>query len=149
MQRSKQQALAFLLGATLVGGVLGFSAERLLDGRGTGGKIKQSWAQRQWMYEDLGLNPEQILTIDSVIEATRKQVDSLWRPMRPTVDSINTASREAILAQLNPEQRARFEERVRQQAERRKVREREAAQRREAERAQIDSLRKIQEFHQP
>ena len=31
MQRSKQQALMFLLGAVLVGGVLGFSADRLFD----------------------------------------------------------------------------------------------------------------------
>ena len=31
MQRSKQQALMFLLGAVLVGGVLGFSADRVMS----------------------------------------------------------------------------------------------------------------------
>ena len=30
MQRSKQQAIMFLLGAVLVGGVVGFSAERVI-----------------------------------------------------------------------------------------------------------------------
>ena len=34
MERSKQQAIAFLLGAVLVGGALGFSADRVVPQRG-------------------------------------------------------------------------------------------------------------------
>ena len=50
MQRPKQQALAFLLGAVLVGGVVGFSADRVF--RSNDNSIA---ARRQALYDDLEL----------------------------------------------------------------------------------------------
>ncbi len=51
MQRSKQQALMFLLGAVLVGGVLGFSANRVMSSS----KPKRASAREQ-MYADIGID---------------------------------------------------------------------------------------------
>ncbi len=53
MQRSKQQALMFLLGAVLVGGVLGFSADRVIADK------QKHWGPRRRMYRDLKLSDAQ------------------------------------------------------------------------------------------
>ena len=61
MQRSKQQALMFLLGTLLVGAILGFSADRLFgDDAPTPG--------RQAMYDDLQLSAEQRAAMDSRLD---------------------------------------------------------------------------------
>ena len=51
MQRSKQQALMFLLGAVLVGGVLGFSADRFVAS-----KKPTRVPARVQMYDDIGID---------------------------------------------------------------------------------------------
>src|SRR6185436_13677185 len=64
MQRSKQQALMFLLGATLVGGVLGFSAERVIS------KKPKRLPARVQMYDDIGIDYAQRVTMDSILDDT-------------------------------------------------------------------------------
>jgi len=55
MERPKQQALAFLLGALLVGGALGFSADRVLR------QDELTPAQRRaQFYEDIGITPRHV-----------------------------------------------------------------------------------------
>jgi len=71
MQRSKQQALMFLLGAVLVGGVLGFSAERVM----LHASNERSWAARNAMYDDLELTPAQRAAMDSIIDEKNRRVD--------------------------------------------------------------------------
>lgn len=106
MNRSKQQALAFLLGAFLVGGALGFSAERMYHDF-----PRQHWAPRDYMYDDLGLSAAQRTTLDSVLDARRCQVDSVLRPMRHTLDSLRVVAHEQVVAVLTPAQRAKMERR--------------------------------------
>lgn len=62
MQRSKQHALMFLLGAALVGGALGFSADRYLGHE----KFASSYGPRSKFYDDLGLTVQQRAMIDSL-----------------------------------------------------------------------------------
>ena len=146
MQRSKQQALMFLLGALLVGGVLGFSAEKVFGHYGKDTKeTRGTWGVRQWMYDDLGLTGAQRVAVDSLIDDAGRQIQALWAPVRPKADSIRAANREAILAVLTPEQRHKYEEAERIQKERAEARERERRQRREADRAQLDSIRRAKE----
>src|SRR5439155_22882291 len=62
MQRSKQQALMFLLGAVLVGGVLGFSADRVLGHD----RFAAQYGPRARFYDELGLSRTQRATLDSL-----------------------------------------------------------------------------------
>ena len=115
MQRSKQQAIMFLLGAVLVGGVVGFSAERVI---GSAGK-EHSWAARTAMYNDLALSPGQCEAMDSVIDEKNRLVDSLLKPVKPQIDSVRANARTQFYRIFTPEQRTKFETRVREDSLRR------------------------------
>jgi hypothetical protein len=110
MNRSKQQAVMFLLGAVLVGGALGFSAERVLD-RDT---RQKHWAPRDFMYDDLGLSPAQRATLDTILDARRCQMDSLFKPLRPALDSMRADAHKQVLAVLTPNQQEKLERRKRE-----------------------------------
>jgi len=121
MQRPKQQAFAFLLGAVLVGGVVGFSADRVF--RQTDNSLE---ARRKRMYDDLELAAAQRSTLDSVFDASNCQLDALYAPLQPAYDSIKAARRSQMNAILTPEQRTRLEARrkdddVRRDAERKRI----------------------------
>jgi Spy/CpxP family protein refolding chaperone len=115
MQRSKQQALMFLLGAVLVGGVLGFSAERVISHTNK----DHSWAARTAMYDDLELSASQRAAMDSVIDEKNRRVDSLLKPVKPQIDSVRANARTQFYRIFTPEQRAKFETRVREDSLRR------------------------------
>jgi Spy/CpxP family protein refolding chaperone len=106
MQRSKQQALAFLLGAVLVGGVLGFSAERVL------GHEPDHWVSRDKMYKDLDLTPQQQTAMDSVLDESNRAREVVLKPVKPQLDSIKAATRSQFYRIFSPEQRARFQKRL-------------------------------------
>lgn len=105
MQRSKQQALMFLLGAVLVGGVLGFSAERVLD------REHRPRNTRSAMYDDLQLSAEQRQRIDSLLDATNCERKAVLKTVQPQLDSLRREARTAMDALLTPEQRDRLETR--------------------------------------
>ncbi len=122
MQRPKQLALAFLLGALLVGGVVGFSADRMF--RQTDSTLE---ARRTRMYDDLGLAPAQRAALDSVFDASNCQLDALYSPLQPAYETIKVARRNQMNAILTPAQRTRLEVRrkdedVRRDAERKRIR---------------------------
>ena len=113
MERPKQQALAFLLGALLVGGVLGFSADRVLR------QDELTPAQRRaQFYEDIGLTPQQRPVLDSLLDARNCRMDSVVKTFQPALDSIKAASRMQMDRLLTPEQHARLEARRKDDAAR-------------------------------
>ncbi|HTR79614.1 MAG TPA: hypothetical protein VMH39_15955 [Gemmatimonadaceae bacterium] len=116
MTRSKQHAIMFLLGALLVGGVLGFSASSWVSYRAKA--RTPSWAVRDGMYDDLGLTTQQRQAIDSAIDVALKQMRALTAPIQHQVDSIRTASRKDIEGIMTATQRAKYEERVKEQRDR-------------------------------
>ncbi len=121
MQRPKQQALAFLLGALLVGGVVGFSADRMMHQ----GDLTLE-ARRKKMYDDLGLAATQRVALDSVFDASNCQLDALYSPLQPAYDSIKATRRAQMNAILTPEQRQLLEVRrkddeIRREAERKHI----------------------------
>jgi hypothetical protein len=106
MERPKQQALAFLLGALLVGGVVGFSADRVFR------KDDASIAsRRKAMYDDLGLAPAQRVALDSLFDARNCQYEVIVRPIQPAVDSLKVATRAQMDRLLTADQRARLDAR--------------------------------------
>ena len=113
MERPKQQAIAFLLGALLVGGALGFSADRVFR------SDELTPAQRRAaFYEDIGITAAQRPTLDSILDDRNCRMDSVVRTIQPTLDSIKTASRVQIDRLLTPDQHARVEVRRKDEAAR-------------------------------
>jgi Spy/CpxP family protein refolding chaperone len=106
MQRSKQQALMFLLGAVLVGGVLGFSADRLFEQDG-----RAPWTGRMRMYDDLALTEAQRVQMDSLLDERNCQINAVMTPVRPQLDSIKAVAHQQMMQMLTPEQRSRLEAR--------------------------------------
>ena len=114
MQRSKQQAMMFLLGAVLVGGALGFSADRVLD------RHAKHWARRSQFYDDLGLSQAQRSTMDSLLDERNCQISSVMKPVKPQLDSIRQAAHQQVLQILTAPQREKLELR-RQEMEKREA----------------------------
>ena len=113
MERPKQQALAFLLGALLVGGVLGFSADRVLR------QDELTPAQRRaQFYEDIGITAQQRPVLDSLLDTRNCRMDSVVKTFQPKLDSIKTASRAEMDRLLTPDQHARLEARRKDDAAR-------------------------------
>jgi hypothetical protein len=106
MQRSKQQALMFLLGAVLVGGVLGFSAERVINKK-PGLRVPA----RVQMYDDIGIDSAQRVTMDSVLDETNCKLGDASRPLRPVMDSIRNEGFNTIKGLMTPVQREAFDAR--------------------------------------
>jgi Spy/CpxP family protein refolding chaperone len=107
MQRSKNLAMMFLLGAVLVGGAVGFTADRvwMRDAR-----CSDPRASKELLYDRLELGAAQRAAFDSILDDRHRQFDSLFKPIRPQMDSIRARSRAQMRALLtSPEQRQRFE----------------------------------------
>ena len=121
MERPKQQALAFLLGAVLVGGALGFSADRVFRRDDT-----SITAKRKAMYDDLKLQPAQRAAMDLLFDARNCKYDAIFRPIQPALDTLKIETRARIDAILTPAQRERLEARrheddARKDAERQRI----------------------------
>src|SRR3954471_23562364 len=95
----------FLLGAVLVGGVLGFSADRVMS------KKPPRMSARMRMYEDIGIAADQRVKMDSILDETNCKTQDLMRPLRPAMDSIRTSGVNAILGLMTAQQRASYDAR--------------------------------------
>ena len=107
MHRSKQQALMFLLGALLVGAILGSSADRFFGED----RPETPTARRQAMYDDLQLTPTQRATMDSLLDQRHCQMSKTLATVQPRLDSIRASARVQIDRLLTPDQRQRLEAR--------------------------------------
>ena len=105
MQQSKNLAIAFLLGAVVVGGALGFTADRvyLRD------RISRPEGGRPSLADRLQLDATQRARLDSLLDDRHRRMDLVMAPVRPTLDSIKAHTRDEIRLILNPTQRAEFE----------------------------------------
>jgi len=107
MQRSKNLAMMFLLGAVLVGGALGFTADRVWT---RDARCNDPRASKELLYDRLELDAKQRAAFDSILDDRHRQFDSLFKPIRPQMDSIRARSRAQMRALLRTsEQRERFE----------------------------------------
>ena len=102
MQRNKQQALMFLLGAVLVGGVLGFSADRVMF------KKPQRVSARMRMYDDIGISPDQRVKMDSVLDETNCKTQELMKTVRPALDSVHAEGFKTLFGLMTEPQRIAY-----------------------------------------
>lgn len=104
MQQSKNLAITFLLGAVIVGGALGFTADRVMMrdrfDRGPG---------RMKLADRLQLDSTQRGRLDSILDDRHRRWQLVMAPVQPTLDSIKLRSRDDIRLMLTPTQRAEFE----------------------------------------
>ena len=106
MHRAKQQAAMFLLGALLVGGALGFSADRYIGHQ----KFAMQYGPRQRFYDQLGLAPQQRNTLDSLAFQQDCVIKSVLAPEQPKLDSIRASFRAQWRQVFTKEQLARYDE---------------------------------------
>jgi hypothetical protein len=112
MHSSKNVAIAFLLGAVLVGGALGFTADRVWMRDATYSSDPR--ASRALLYDRLELNAVQRAAWDSILDDRHRQFDSLFKPIKPQMDSIRSRGRTQIRGLLTPKQLDRFEQILRE-----------------------------------
>ena len=105
MQQSKNLAIAFLLGAVVVGGALGFTADRMY----LRDRISRPEGGRPSLADRLQLDATQRARLDSLLDDRHRRMDLVMAPVRPTLDSIKAHTRDEIRLILNPTQRAEFE----------------------------------------
>ena len=115
MDSSKGYAVMFLLGAFVAGGALGFTADRVMDAK-HGREARGPRASRQRMAEELKLTPQQQASVDSLIDQKHHQIVTLYKPIKPQLDSIAIQARivsDSTHAQikrlLNPDQQAKLD----------------------------------------
>jgi len=107
MTRSKYVALAFLFGAVLVGGALGFSADRVLIRDRICAERPASL--RATLAERLHLSSEQQTRLDSILDERHRRYASVMATVRGQLDSIKLHAREQIRSMLTEEQRQEFD----------------------------------------
>lgn len=118
MQPSKNLAMMFVLGAVLVGGVLGFSADRFL----VSSKCQPRESDRERLARVLVLSEAQQLTLDSLLDAKSRDLEALIKPLEPAIDSVSAHTRSQIRAMLTPEQQPAWDHLRREREERDRAR---------------------------
>lgn len=114
MTRPKSVALAFLLGALLLGGLLGLTADRLVLREQLRERSGDQRRLRTRLAEDLQLNTSQRAAVDSILDLRNRRLDEVLSVVRPQMDSLMNEARDSIRVLLTPAQRAKFEEQVRE-----------------------------------
>lgn len=105
MQQSKNLAIAFLLGAVLVGGALGFTADRVM----LRDRISRPEGGRPSLADRLELHAAQRAKLDSIVDDRHKRYSIVMSAVRPALDSIKLRARDEIRLMLNATQLAEFE----------------------------------------
>ena len=105
---TRSLAVAFVLGALLVGGVLGFTATRVLGSDDACSRYFTRSELRDRFAERLGLTPAQRVTIDSILDRKRAAMDSIQAPVQAAMSAVSDSTRRRIDAVLDPEQKVKF-----------------------------------------
>jgi hypothetical protein len=111
MQRTKTLALLYLLGATLVGGGVGYATDRyMVQDRLCAPRLTER-EMRQRFYEDLALTPPQRAAWDALLEERVRSTAAVRATIRPRTDSILAEYNRQTIALLTADQRAQLDER--------------------------------------
>lgn len=110
MSPSKQQAVMFLLGAVLVGGALGFTADRVMIQDRICATDASKKDARALFAERLSLTKEQEQKVDSILDDRHRQWTVAMAPVQDKLDSVKLHSRALIRLLLNPQQTKAFDD---------------------------------------
>ena len=105
--------LVFLLGA-LVGGLATLWATRRGWAAERGDHRRDPRGALEWLDHELKLKPEQRSKVEAILDETGQAYRAIRQRTRPEYEAVRQQGREKIRAVLNEEQRARFEELVRE-----------------------------------
>lgn len=109
MQRSKTLAVIFLLGTLIVGGAIGFTADRLWVHDFCSNRPDRK-AMRAYLAKQLALTTSQRTSVDSILDQRHRDMSAILAPLRPQLDSIRDHARAEILKLLDASQRQRFQQ---------------------------------------
>ena len=109
MPQSKQQAMMFLLGAVLVGGALGFTADRVMIQDRICATDATKTDARALFAQRLSLTTEQERKVDSILDERHRQYELLTAPLQGKLDSVKLHSRAQIRLLLSPDQSKAFD----------------------------------------
>ena len=118
-QRSKLLAALFLVGALLVGGALGFTADRVVGDRLLPrAEAAEPPAPRNALddfAQEIGLTTAQRAAVDSIMDERHRIIDSIMKPVRPQISAAREAARKQIRQRLTPDQETRFDAYIQRQ----------------------------------
>jgi hypothetical protein len=117
MHSSKQLALTFLLGAVLVGGVMGFTVDRIMVRDQLCPKWGDPRAMRARLADDLALSDAQRAAVDTILDRRQDRYDALMKPIRPQLDLARDSARAEIRRRLDERQQAKWDGILREIAE--------------------------------
>jgi hypothetical protein len=109
MRQSKQLALMFLLGALLVGGALGFAADRAIVRQRLSPRWGDPRAMRTRFADELALDDQQRVALDTILDWKHDRFTVLLRPVRPQLDAVSDSANSRITQMLRPDQRRKFD----------------------------------------
>ena len=116
--------LVFLLGAAL--GVLGlWNSCTPWAATGWPPSMRNKQGAAEWLTRELQLTADQQQQLGTILDETATSYEAIRERVRPEYDQVRQQGRDKIRAILSPEQKARFEELVRQMDEQRARRRRE------------------------
>lgn len=101
---------AFVLGI-IVGALGGGYAHHRFEHRFRGRPTPDMFVHR--MTRDLKLTPVQQDSVRAVLKRRQPEMDSLWRSVRPRVETLRNSIRSEIRQQLTADQQARFDKQMR------------------------------------
>lgn len=105
---TKSLAMAFMLGALLVGGVLGFTADRVFGHDEACANYFTRVEMRKRFAEKLGLSAEQKAAVEAILDRKRAAMDSVMAPVRDRMQAVSDSTTKRIEAVLDESQRAKF-----------------------------------------
>lgn len=121
MSRSKTVAISLLAGCVLLGGILGFTLDRVIrpETACKEERVDRDTARRQFS-DEVGLNEEQRLALYTILDERNEKLDSINATIRGTLDSVyasirpftrevHDSARVKFRALLTPEQMENFE----------------------------------------
>jgi gas vesicle protein len=111
---SKHTALAFLLGALITGGALGFTAARVFDRES---RVPRSYETvREQLARTLELSAEQKARFDEILDRRDHKIDELMAPLdakmdslRPSVRAVRDSARHELRAVLSAAQQREYD----------------------------------------
>jgi hypothetical protein len=109
MQGSKNLAVTFLLGAVLVGGALGFTADRVMIRDRLCATSSNSGSLRLTLADRLQLDATQRARLDSILDERHRRYELVMSTVRDQLDSVKMRARDQIRLVLTEEQRQEFE----------------------------------------
>lgn len=98
--------MLFILGAFLIGGAVGFAADRVVSPPRP--DVFNESTMVDELARELKLSPAQRVVIDSVWDWRRKQSREIMKTVRPTLDAVRDSARVLMMNTLDDTQKTAF-----------------------------------------